>query len=68
MTSATLERKRDEIVADIDKCLALAESDPTRALQAIDEARKAMQALWYRIWEMHHVNSSPIKQWTISND
>ncbi len=54
--SAALQGKRDQIVSDIDKCLSLAESDPTRALQAIDEARKAMQALWYRIWERHHVS------------
>lgn len=48
--------KRDAIVADIDKCLAIAGADPLRALAAIDEARKGMQDLWYRIWEHHHVN------------
>jgi len=53
---ATLNAKRDGIVADIDQCLAIADTDSIRALAAIDEARKKMQALWYRIWEHHHVN------------
>ena len=58
--------KRDAIVADIDKCLAVAESDSIRALAAIDEARKKMQDLWYRIWEHHHVHgglNSRITTW-----
>lgn len=53
-----LKAKRDDIVANIDKCMALAPDDPTRALQAIDEARKGMQALWYRIWEAHHIRGN----------
>jgi len=53
---ALLKAKRDDIVADIDRCLDVANADPLRALAAIDEARKGMQALWYRIWEHHHIN------------
>lgn len=51
-----LQSARDGIIADIDHCLSLSDTDPTRALAAIDEARKKMQALWYRIWEHHHVH------------
>lgn len=46
-----LEKKRDSIVYHLDQCLALAETDPIRAMAAIDESRKGMQALYYRIWE-----------------
>lgn len=66
-----LHAKRDAIIADIDKCLDLAPADSMRALAAIDEARKKMQALWYRIWEHHHVNgglNSRIPTWPSRED
>lgn len=51
--TAVLTAKRDEVVASIDRCLALAPDDATRALAAIDEARRGLQSLWVKIYDSH---------------
>lgn len=37
----------------LERSLELAETDPTRAFSAIDDARKQIQAIWAAIHEAH---------------
>ena len=63
--TAALMAKRDQVVASIDNCLSMAASDSVRALAAIDEARKGLQALWVRIYDYHRITGGDQrpKQW-----
>ena len=56
--TASLQAKRDEVVAHIDSCLTLAPDDSVRALAEIDEARKVLQSLWCRIYDVHLVSGA----------
>lgn len=54
-----LEGKRHAIIYQIDRCIALADRDPVRALAAIDEARKGLQAISVEIEDAHRGKARP---------